>query len=189
MRLASFLAIVILAVRSFASEGGEHHGLDAHQTNIIIYQTINVAVLVVGLFFALKKPVQQHFLNTKKIFNESAERASNLKKAAEQERMEIQIRLSKLESTVEESISRARAEAADLKKALLAEAQETSKKVKVEAESSAKLEIQKAKNRLREQMIGEAVQMTSHQLTTKLSEDDQRRLQGEFIDHIKVVTQ
>ena len=163
--------------------------MDEHTLRTIIYQCINVGILLGGLIYFLRKPTKEFFQKRQSDFMATARRADEARQAAERERSEIQVRLSKLESTTDESISRARAEAADMKKALIAEAHAVSKRIQEEAESAAKLEATKAKHQLREQMIRDAAEIASRQIEEKISVDDQKRLQGDFIEHIQVVHQ
>jgi F-type H+-transporting ATPase subunit b len=182
-----FATLFLFPVVLFAAEHGESHGLDAHQVKTIIYQSINVSILFIGLIYFLRKPTREFFQTKRSAFVASAEKAQKMREEAEQQRLEIQVRLAKLQSTADESIARARAEAADYKNALIAEAKEVSKRIKKEAEETAALEVERAKNRLREQMIKEATLLATQQLETKLTNDDQRRLQGEFIENIQAV--
>ena len=184
-----FVTLCLLASVAMAAEhGGEAHGLNEHTIHTIIFQAINVSLLFAGLVYFLRKPVKDFFKTKQQDFVATSQKALELKRVAELERADIQVKLSKLESTNDESLSRARAEAADMKKNMIAEAQALSKRIHEEAEVAAKLEVEKAKNRLRQQMIREAATIAGQQMKDKISGDDQKRLQSEFIDHIQAVT-
>ena len=99
--------------------------------------------------------------------------------------MQIQTRLSKLESTADESISRARAEAADMKRQMVADAEALSKRLREEAASAAKLEVERAKNELRETLIHESLEAARTQLSSKVTAEDHKRLQSDFIQNIQ----
>ncbi len=176
---------LLFSAKALASEHGE--GLDAHSTRTIIYQCINVVLLLGGLFYFLRKPAKEFFQNKRMAFVAAATKAEELKRSAEQARSDMQVKLTRLESTADESLARAKAEAADMKKALIAEAQALSKRIREEAEAASKLEAEKAKHQLREQMIREATAMASKQMAEKITGDDQKRLQSEFIDNIQAV--
>jgi len=187
MKQTLFLALIFLSILVQASGGEQGAGHDAVPVKTMIYQSINVTILFAGLIYFLKNPIKNFFQEKKSLFLSASEKAQAARAAAEQEHVEIQVKLTKLESTADESISRARAEAADLKKQLIEEAHTISKRIKSEAENAAKLEIEKAKNHLREQMIIEAVKLTRNQLNTKVSSEDHKRLQGDFIESIQAV--
>lgn len=186
-----FLAILAIPFVALATEGhgaeGSHAGLDGATVKTIIYQFINIGLLIGGLIYFLRKSVKEFFASKKSAFIAEAEKAQSARLAAEQEHMQIQVRLNKLESTADESLSRARAEAAEMRNQMIAEAQALSKRIREEAHLSAQLEIERAKNHLREQMIKEAVESSRQQMNTKVSVDDHKRLQGEFINNIQAV--
>lgn len=182
--------LLLIAAIARASGGGDHgggHGLDAHTIKTIIYQCINVSIMIGGLVYILKKPVKDFFKSRQETYLHAAGRAQAAKSQAEAEHHEIKVKLTKLDSTADESISRAKAEAADLRSSILAEAEELSKRIKKEAEVAAQLEIEKAKNHLREDMIKEAAKLAAQNLQAAVSKDDHKRLQGDFINNIQVV--
>lgn len=187
MKLLSFVGLILISTLVFANEHGGGAGHDEIPLKTIMYQSINVTILFAGLFYFLKNPVKSFFKEKKELFLSAAQKAQEAKAAAEEEHLAIQVKLTKLESTADESISRARAEAADLKKQLIQEAHTISKRIKSEAEAAAKLEIEKAKNKLREDMILEATKLARAQFVAGVSADDHKRLQGDFIDNIKAV--
>lgn len=173
---------------AFANEHGEaSHGLDEQTIKTIIFQAINVGIIFVALAYYLKKPLADFFRTKKESFMMESQKAEVNKKSAEQEHMNLKVRLSKLESTADESASRARAEAADMKNSMIAEAKLLSEKIKSEAALAAKLEIEKAKTQLKEQMIKEAMELSRSQLSQKVSNEDHLRLQGEFLTNIQAV--
>ncbi len=190
--LLSVLAPVLLfSIAALANEGaahGEHSaGLDEHTIKTIIYQAINVGALVVGLIYFLRVPVQKFFSVKKAEYVSAANKAQEARKAAEDEHMQIKVRLNKLESTADESVSRAKAEAAEMKNQLIAEANAISKRLREEAIAAAKLEVEKAKNSLREELIKESFALAKESLESKVSTEDHSRLQGEFINNIQAV--
>jgi F-type H+-transporting ATPase subunit b len=178
------IAIILVGTAVQASTDTGHQEVPIRT---MIYQTINVALLFAGLFYFLKNPIKQMFKEKKETFVAYAEKAKQARVAAEQENMEIQVRLTRLESTAEESILRAKAEAADLKLQLIAEANEISRRIKQDSEASVRLEIEKAKVILREKMIKQSTQMARAQMGSKVSHEDHKRLQGDFIESIKAV--
>lgn len=183
------LVLVVASRVAFANEGhaAEHSaGLDEHTIKTIIYQAINVGALIVGLVYFLRTPVQNFFKNKKEAFTHAASKAQAARRIAEEEKMQIQVRLNKLESTSDESLSRARADAAELRNQLLAEAELLSKRLREEAQAAAKLEVEKAKNHLREQMIKESSDLARSQMD-QISIEIQQRLQDEFVDNVQAV--
>jgi F-type H+-transporting ATPase subunit b len=180
-----FMLDIVFYSQAFAAGGSGGHGLDEHAIKTIIYQAINVFVLFGGLIYFLKKPVQQHFKQKKESFIASASKAESARAAAESEHMQIQVKLTKLQNTADESISRAKAEAASVRNQMVAEAEAVSKRIKDEAAVAAKLEYEKAKARIRDLMLQEAIEASRAQLSSKVSNEDHARLQGNFINNMQ----
>ena len=183
------LLLSLLSSFAFAAEhgAGAEHGLEGQTLKTIIYQAINIIIIFGALIYFMKKPLSDFFKNKRQAYLHEAEKVAIAKKAAEVEQGNLKNKLSLLESTAAESASRARAEAADMKNAMIKEAQVLSEKIKNEASGAAKLEIEKAKNQLKEQMIKEAMELSRSQLAQKVSREDHLRLQGEFITKIQAV--
>lgn len=182
------IAILLAGQTVMASEAHGHGGgLDEHTIKTIIYQAINVALIIVGLTYFLKNSVRTFFKSRQSDFVALAEKSQATRKAAELEHQEIKHRLAKLEDGAGESISRARAEAVDLKKSIVAEGELLAKRIRDEAQSAAKLEVERAKQELRQDLIAEAFLNARSQIQTKVSSEDHRRLQSEFINNIQAV--
>lgn len=191
VRATDLAAILILTLSSFAALASEEHaahgaGLDEQTLKTIIYQAINVGALIVGLIYFLRKPIQDFFKSKREAFVASAQKAQASRVSAEAEREQIQIRLNKLESTADESISRAKADAIDMKNQLISDAMAASKRIQEEAAQSAKQEVQRAINHLREELIKESALLARNQLSSVATED-QIRLQGNFINNMEGV--
>jgi F-type H+-transporting ATPase subunit b len=185
-----FIAAVLatpLMVLAAEGHGGEHVvGLDEQTLKTIVYQIINVGALIAGLIYFLRKPTREFFKSKKETFVATARKSQEARQAAENERMQIQVRLNKLESTTEESLGRAKAEAAEMRTQMLVEAESISRRIREEANSAARLEVERAKNYLREQMIIDATALSRTQMQ-KVTTEDHQRLQGAFIDNIQAV--
>lgn len=184
------ILVTVLPVLVFAASEGEHHGpahLTDHDVQKIIYQAINVGAILIGLIYFLRKPTKEFFQQRRKDYLAAAQKSQDLQRAAEQERANIQAQLTKLENTADESISRARAEAADLKATLINEAKLLSERLRTEAQNTATIEVAKAKMALKEQTIEEAAQLAQKQVASSVSADDHARLNKEFIKNIETV--
>ena len=183
----SLLALVTLvfAAEAFAAGGGHGHGHIPYGT--ITTQAINVVILFAGIIYFFRKNISAFFLGRKDTFLSAAAKSEEAKKLAEQKYKDIEQKLNKLVLTKDESISRAKAEAADMKNNLVNEAELLSKKIKEEATQSASFEIEKAKKQIREQMIIESTQLAQSNLKGAVGQDQQKQLQGEFIQNMQAV--
>ncbi len=181
-RYSPFLILILSQAALAAEHGTAHEGIP---TRTVIYQLINFTLLIGGLIYFLREPVGKYFHDKRADYLNAASKAETARKAAEAERMEMQIRLTELESTADESVTKARIEAAEMKKQLLAEAEALSKRIREEAEISAKFESERAKNQLRENLIKESIELAKAQLGSKVTVEDHQRLQEEFISNIQ----
>ena len=189
-KVLTTILVTVLPVLVFAASEGEHHGpahLTDHDVQKIIYQAINVGAILIGLIYFLRKPTKEFFLKRRQDYLAAAQKSEEIQRKAEDERKNIQAQLSKLENTAEESVSRARAEAADLKANLINEAKQLSERLRNEAQATAMIEVAKAKMALKEQTIEEAAQMAQKQVSSSVSADDHQRLNKEFIKNIETV--
>jgi F-type H+-transporting ATPase subunit b len=73
-----------------------------------------------------------------------------------------------------------------LKNQIIDEANQVSKRIKDEAELTARLETQRAQKELRHQLLNDSVEAARIVLTKDIGANDQQKLQNEFINHIEV---
>lgn len=192
-KLLTTLFLILVPTMVFAA-GGEHghgggHGMDEKTVKTVIYQAINVGILLVAMVYFLKNSVRAFFKEKQASFLATAEKAQAAKRQAEREHDEIKNQLTKLETTAEESISRAKAEAADMRNQIIQEAQAQAKKIQEEAGRTAQVEVERARTQLRDQTIREATRLAQETIEQKVSSEDHKRLQGDFIQNIGTVQQ
>lgn len=185
--LIPLIVLTAAAVTKASETTHGAHDLGQVPFKQILYQAINVLIIIVGLIYFLKDSVRKFFKDKKANYLSAAQKAETARRNAEQEHLQIQIRLSKLESSADESISRARAEAADMKKQLIADAETLSKRIRIEAEQAAQLEIERAKSQIREALIRESIKAAKTQFSSQVSNEDQLRLQSDFVSHLQAV--
>lgn len=179
--------ISCLALANAGQESAHGAGHEGGIPEVVYYQAINVGIIAVGMFFMLRKGVVAAFRTKKAEFLEAASKAERAVKAAQVEHEEIRIKLQKLENNTEESLSRAKAEAVDLRNSIIAEAEMISKRIREEAALSAKMEVEKVKNQLREQMIIESMEAAKKMLEQKVGTAEQEMLQKNFTNDIQAV--
>ncbi len=184
------LLCFFILIPGLAFAEGEHHGaahMDEHAIKALVFQAINVGILIAAMVYFLKDTVREAFKNKRSSYLIAAERSQKARKQAEQEHLEMKTQLTKLESTTDESLSRARAEAADLKNQMLVDAQLMSKRIRDDAEAFARVEVEKARQNLRHEMIQQSTKLAEQQIREKVSGEDHQRLQSDFIQNIGAV--
>ncbi len=167
---------------------GNAAGAGAHEgglPTVLWLQVVNFALYIGLIVYLAKKPIQEMFQGRYDGFFSALKKAEAAKAEAELKRKDIQDRLTKLETSREESIQNAREEAAALRNQIVEEARALSSKLKADAEKTALIEIERAKTELREDLLSQSVIMAKRILTDKMQEPDQKRLQNEFVDKIQ----
>mgnify|MGYP001619712768 CR=1 FL=1 len=182
----SLLFVLLAAELSFASEVAHGDGHDVSIPFSVTLQAINFGLYAALLFFLLRKPVKSYFRDRETAFSQALVKAKQAKDEAEQKKREVQDRLTQLQSTADQSVREARAEAELLKTKIIAEAQDMAKRLREEAQRSAAIEIERAKTELREELLDQSVALSQKILKEKMAEPDQKRLQTEFVDKIGV---
>lgn len=185
--MKSILTILLLVASeaALAASGGEHHG--GVPWRDIFWQVINLGILLVALFYLLRKPTVSFFKNRQTNFLSAAQKSQAARAEAEKQYLEIKQRLDRLEGNREEDLARAQAEAADLRKQMIKEAHDVAARVKAEAETTMNIELQRAKHELQQAFVREAVAVARDVMTKDLSAQDQQRLQGDFSKNLQAV--
>lgn len=182
-----FALIVFLPIYAMgASAGAEHHGIPWKTIGI---QLLNFSILAGLLIFLLKNGVVAHFKERKESYLDLVGKAEKAKKEAQAHHQQITARLKELENSAQENVQKAQQEAEALKNRLLKEADELVERLKMEAQKTTEVELQKAKSQIRSFALAQSIQTAQEKLAKEASEDDQSRLQSEFIKKIQAVTQ
>ncbi len=173
--------------QAFAGGSAGAHG-DAHAipwSNIAV-QALNLSLLLILLFLAVRKTISALFANRAKEYQTLVSRAEAARQEAERGKREITERLARLESTADQGVAQARSEAEELRAKMIQEAKALAARLEAEAERTAKIEAEKAKAELRRELLQKALNETREDLK-KLGSTEQKKLQAEFADKIQVV--
>lgn len=178
------LAIPAVLLNSFGNAADGHHAEGGLPT-VVILQAINFLLYAGLVVYFARGPISNYFKNRQANFYSAMKRADAARAEAQAKRSEIQTRLAKLEATRDESIQKARNEAAQLRDQIVNEAKALSEKLRGDAERTAMIEVERAKLSLREDLLNQSVQMAQRILTDKMQDQDQKRLQEEFVTKIQ----
>ncbi|MEK2647293.1 ATP synthase F0 subunit B [Bdellovibrio sp. BCCA] len=179
---------IILAPALVMAAGGEHgaaHG-EAGVPKVVLYQLINVTILVVGLVYFTKDSIVTFFSGRKAAYLEAAQKSAFAREQAEKEFVDIKQKISNLDATREEALKKAHAHAEDMKKQILDEAQDVTKRIREDAELTAKLEVQRAQKELRAQLLKDSMEAARIVMTKDLGSADQQKLQKDFVNNVGV---
>ncbi len=181
-------SILILLFVTCAARAAEHEG--AHATGIpssVFWQCFNLFFVLLILYFVTRKSLPEIFRQRQAGYVASAKKSEEAKLEAEKQFLDIKHKLEHLNTSYDENVSRAHAEAADLRRQLIQEAQEQARRVKDEAEMTVKIDLQKAQRELHEVFVKESVAMAHAALSKDIASADHQKLQTEFTKNIEAV--
>lgn len=184
--VAVVLAIPAIVASSFGNASEAHGG--AHEAGLptaVILQFINFGLYVGLVVYFGRKPIVDYFKNRQAGFYSALKRADAARAEAQAKRADIQARLTKLETSRDESLQNARREAAALRAQIVNEAKALSERLRLDAERTADVEVARAKQTLRDDLLNQSMQMAERILRDKMQEQDQKRLQDEFVEKIQ----
>jgi F-type H+-transporting ATPase subunit b len=187
---AAFCIIAVLLSCSvggvMASGGGdqEEAGGGSHWAATDTYKAMNFAVLAIGLFLLLRKPVSQALNARIQGIKEQLEELELKKKAAEDELARYNEKLATLEGEAEEIVAEYVRQGEEARVRILAEAELTAEKLEEQAKKNIKHEFNQAKARLQEEIIDKALFKAEEIIKSKISDDDQISLVDEYLDKV-----
>ena len=179
--------VLCLAGPVLGSSGGGHgeqapKGWVATDT----YRVMNFAVLAIGLFIILRKPVSR-LLNSR--INGIREQLSDLetkKKAAEKKLAEYDERLSRLDKEADTIITEYVRQGNEAKARILAEAEKAAGRLEEQARRNIEHEFNQAKLHLQEEIMGKALIKAEHIIKDKITLQDQEKLIDEYLEKVVV---
>ncbi len=169
-----------------AAEHGEDHG-EAHGKGWVAtdtYRVMNFAVLAIGLFILLRKPVAQALNSRIEGIKDQLEELENKKAAAEAELAKYEDKLSKLESEAEAIIEDYKRQGEEAKARILKEAESAADKLEEQAKRNIEHEFEQAKNNLKAEVLEKAMEKAEEMIRSRISPDDQERLVDEYLDKV-----
>ena len=173
------LAVLSLCLVDSVLAAGESHWL-ATDT----YKTMNFAVLAIGLFFLLKKPISQALNARIQGIKEQLEDLESQKQAAEAELAKYNEKLATLEGEAETIVAEYVRQGEDAKARILAEAEKTAEKLEEQAKKNIENEFNKAKENIQAEIIDKALEKAEEMIKSKISDDDQNSLVDEYLDKV-----
>lgn len=173
------VALLLLAVPAFASEGGE-----AHEESLF-WPLVNFALLVAVLVYFTRKPIQSFFAERRRAIQEDLERSAELQRQAEERYAKWQRRLVDLERELEgiRRVSRERAESE--RENILADARANAARIEQTARLAVEQELRRAREQLRDEASELAVELAAGLLREQVTPADRDRLVDEFIARVE----
>ncbi len=148
------------------------------------YRIFNFSVLVIALFLLLRKPTKKVLSSRIKGIKDQLEDLENRKTQAEQELAAYVEKISRLEKEAENIIEEYVKQGNDAKKRILQEAETAAVKLEAQAKKNIEHEFEKAKIRLKEDVLDSAMARAEVIIQEKISGDDQERLVDEYLNKV-----
>lgn len=185
--------IIIIAALSIGAAGPtlaaseEGHG-DEHGTKGWVatdtYRVMNFAVLAIGLFFLLRKPVKQALNSRISGIQTELEELEEKKKSAEAKLAEYDEKLASLDKEAEEIVAEYIRQGEEAKARILKEAESASEKLEAQAKRNIKAEFKQAKENLYQDMLEKALVKAEGLIKDKITGDDQESLVDDYLKKV-----
>jgi len=170
---------------AFASAGGEHGEPAAKGWGTTdTYRVMNFAVLVIGLFLILKKPVSQALGGRIQGIKEQLEALEEKKKAAEAKLAEYDAKMAELDKEAETLLAEYIKQGEDAKARILKEAEVAAEKLKEQAGKNIEYEFLQAKAELKAEIVEKALAKAETIIKEKISSEDQEKLVDEYLEKV-----
>jgi len=175
------LGLMVMLVSSMAiASGGEEKSSEV-VIKEMIYQAVNLAILLGVLFYFGRKPISDFFETRRSGIQSQLSQAADLLSAAEQRNSELQRRLVDLSTEVDGIKNLAGERATEEADRILADARKSAERIRSDAKASISQELRRAQSQLREEAADLALEVATVKLEAQVSESDRDRLVDEFI--------
>jgi len=167
-----------------AAEGGSHASEPKRWEMTDTYKTMNFVVLVVGLYFLLKKPATQALRARILGIKEQLAELEKKKEEAELLLAEHNERISRLGEEADKILAESIKQGEEAKVRILKEAADAAERLEEQAKRSVAYEFKQAGQRLREEVLEQALAEAEKLIIKKMKPQDQERLAGEFLEKV-----
>ena len=177
------VAILIFSGVALSSSGEEHgpKGWVATDT----YKVMNFTVLIVALFFLLRKPVARALNARIKGIQDHLNELEVKKKEAEKKLAEYNERLFLLGKEADEIIAEYVRQGNEAKARILEEAESEAEKLEEHARRNIENEFKQAKSKLEEEIFEKALIKAEGIIKNKINSEDQDRLVDEYLEKVE----
>lgn len=186
--LALAVLLFLGGATAIAASEGEHaeHGEAVHKgwAATDTYRVMNFAVLAIGLFLILKKPVSQALGGRIQGIKEQLETLEEKKKAAEAKLAEYDAKMAELDKEAEALLADYVKQGEDAKARILKEAEAAAEKLKEQASKNIEYEFLQAKAELKAAIVEKALAKAETIIKEKINSEDQEKLVDEYLEKV-----
>jgi F-type H+-transporting ATPase subunit b len=183
--LATIALMTTLATVALASGGEGHGAVEAKHWSATDWQRVmNFAVLVVALFFAIRKPVADALNGRIASIKNQLEELEVKKEKAAKTLAEYEKKIATLEDEAAEIIAQYREQGEAAKARILEAAAASAEKMKEQAKRNIENEFKAAKQKLQADIMTSALEKAEELVKKSISADDQDRLIDEYLKKV-----
>ncbi|MFP6655867.1 MAG: ATP synthase F0 subunit B [Myxococcota bacterium] len=178
-------AVVTCLVSGVAQASGGEHASDQSVLKDMLFQALNLALLLGVLFYFGRKPIAEFFAGRREGIATELSEAADLLRQAEERNTDLQRRLTELDAEIDgirdEAGRRAEEEAARI----LTDAQAAAERIQRDAKAAVAQELRRAQATLRDEAADLAIELAAQKLSEQVVDADRDRLVDEFIARIE----
>lgn len=182
MAVAIILLLFLFSGVAAAAGGGEGESKGWLATDT--YKVMNFAVLAIGLFILLRKPVAQALNDRIKGIKEQLSELEEKKEAAEKKLAEYNEKFLKLDQEAEQIVAEYVKQGNEAKARILKEAESAALKLEEQAKKNIANEFKKAKSKLHEEILEQALVKAEDIIQKKITSKDQDKLVDEYLEKV-----
>ena len=147
-------------------------------------KVLNFAVLAVGLFLLLRKPVSQALDGRIKGIKEELKDLESRKVQVEKQLAEYNSKLAQLDKEAEQVVAEYIRQGEEAKARILKEAESAAEKLKEQAQKNIHNEFNQAKQSLQAEIVEKALAKAEALIKDRISAEDQERLVDEYLEKV-----
>ncbi len=182
MVVAIMLLLFLFSGVVAASGGGDQKSKGWVATDT--YKVMNFAVLAIGLFLLLRKPISQALNARIKGIREQLSELEEKKETAEKKLAEYNEKFLKLDREAEHIVAEYIKQGNEAKARILKEAESAAVKLEEQAKKNIENEFKKAKSKLHEEILEQALVKAEEIIKSKIDTKDQDRLVDEYLEKV-----
>ncbi len=149
------------------------------------FRVLNFTVLVVALFFILRKPVSTALSSRIDGIKKQLADLEAQKEAAEKKLADYSDKLSELEKEAEHIVADYIKQGNEAKARILKEAEASAEKLQAQARRNIEHEFDQAKKQLQAEVLEKSLAKAEEIIKEKISADDQNRLVDEYLEKVE----
>ncbi|NQY99166.1 MAG: ATP synthase F0 subunit B [Bdellovibrionales bacterium] len=185
-KLIALAVFTLVSQLTFAASGGGHGESHGVPWVMVLQQVTNFAIAIGIIVYFAGGSIGGYFKNRREEFTQLLKKAEEAKSTAERKKREVSDRLSKLTSTKDQTLAEAKSEAEAMKKRILDEATSLSERLEKEAHRTASFEAERAKLRLRTELLEKSMNASKESLPGMVDGSKSTVLNNQFVEKLQV---